>query len=153
MQITLENLQRKSKDYREYKANQEKPTNDIIKQYIFFIFANNEQEFNQQLQEKGLTKDEITSYGAGGGYCKKKDKPVLDAYFEKLEQDKQQYLMDQDNFYGALYYELWNYEYYYNADNDAVAGALGIDASDVLNKYPASNDVINIYVNEFEKNY
>ena len=151
MQITLENLRVKSNDYSKYKNDKEKPVNDFIDKYIFFIFASDEQDFNRQLQEKGLTADEVINYS--GGYCKKKDKSIIDAFFDELENDKAMYLADADNFYGALYYELWNYEYYYNADNDAIAGALGLDASDVLSKYPKANEVIDIYINEFEKNY
>lgn len=70
----------------------------------------------------------------------------------KLLMKRKKYVTsDCDNFYGALYYELWNNEYYFNADNQAIARALCVNEENILSEFPKANEVVYIYLDEFEK--
>lgn len=151
MEITKANLELKSDDYKNFKDQQEKKTNEFTKKYMFFIFAFSENEFQKELDKLGYKKNDIINVGAGG-YCLKQNYDLVNEYLDKIVDEKMQYIhKSNENFYGALYYELWNNEYYLSYDNKAVARALGIDASEIVAKYPKANDVVKIYTNEFEK--
>lgn len=146
----LEKLEEKSGEYKKFIENQEKKSNNFINEHIFYIFSSDEESFNDELASKNLTIDDIIDAGAGA-YYKKDDKESIDKFFDELYDTKKNYLNDKDNFYGALYYELWNHEYYFNADNDAIGVALCIDPKDIMTKYPDANDVVDIYLREFKK--
>ena len=151
MEITIENLDTKSKDYKEFLERQRTKTNEFNKENIFFIFASSEREFKEKLDKLGYDKTDIASIGAGA-YCQAKNYAKVNMFLDDIADEKKKYVTsDCDNFYGALYYELWNNEYYFNADNQAIARALGVDEENILSEFPKANEVVYIYLDEFEK--
>lgn len=97
-------------NYKEYKDARQGEFNSLP---VFFAF-NNEQ-FKEGMEKYGLTEndtDKIYSLGAGG-YFLKKDKPLIDAYFNK--KDELPDLMKDKTFAeDAFYYEMCNHEYSIN---------------------------------------
>ena len=150
MHITLEQLNKKSDEYKKFKDQQQTKANAFNKQHIFYIYANTDDSFQEQVEQLGCNIDDIADLGAGA-YCSKKDYEKVNNFLDELVAETQSYITDADNFYGAFYYELWNHEYYISMDKDAVAGALGLDASDIINKYPLVDKVIEFYIVEFER--
>jgi hypothetical protein len=149
MEITMQNIQAKSRAYKEYREKQETYTSQVIKKYCIYFIAGSEQELKKQMLAKGYKPEQLVPLGAGA-YCLKEHEAAVDKMFDKVYDDKKKYLADPDNFYGALYYELWNNEYYYNADNKAIADALLINECDIVATYPDANKVVNLYVSEME---
>ena len=148
--ITLQLLEDKSNDYKEFKEDQQERFNQFSKDHLIIIYTFSPVEFEKRLyQEYNLKVDDIQELTAGI-YYRIEDKELVYNFLEGSADEKSQYMKDANNFYGGLYYELWNHEYYLSADNTAVFDALGIDKEDLIN-YPGANEVLRIYNKEFER--
>ena len=101
----------------------------------FFAFNNN--QFAEGMAKFGLTpddKDKIISIG-GGGFILKSDKEKFLTLLEKLANDHQEMLKDEQYVYEMFRYELANHEYCITYDLDDTLDACGLTADEV-NKNP-----------------
>lgn len=100
--------------YSEYKEKRQCEFSDLP---IFFAFNND--QFEEGMQSLGLSADDtdkIYSLGAGG-YFKKTDKPLIDAFFNKTDM-LPELMQDHDFCEGAVYHEMCNHEYSINWEGD-----------------------------------
>ena len=121
--------------YLELKNNNQKRFYDFSEKHIYWIFAFSSKEFENKLKEHGLTKDEITSIGAGG--CIKKENREL--YLNEMNRlnnydpFKQIIHDDDDEVKKAFIYELANHEYCITYNVDDTLDALGITYDELTN--------------------
>lgn len=100
--------------YSEYKEKRQCEFSDLP---IFFAFNND--QFEEGMQSIGLAADDtdkIYSLGAGG-YFKKTDKPLIDAFFNKTD-ILPELMQDHEFCENAVYDELCNHEYMINYQGD-----------------------------------
>ena len=72
--------------YLELKNNNQKRFNDFSDKYIYWIFAFSDKEFDDELKEHDLTRDDIISIGAGG-FIKKEHKELYLKEMNRLHND------------------------------------------------------------------
>lgn len=118
--------------YLEIKKDNEKRFNEFSEKYIYWIFAFSSKEFEDQLKEHDLTKEEIISIGAGG-FIKKEHKEL---YLELLTNIKrnnafEQIKHDDIEVKKAFKYELSNHEYCVTYDVNDALNALGITEEEI----------------------
>jgi hypothetical protein len=118
--------------YLEIRQENQKRFNEFSKNFIYWIFAFSSKEFDDQLKEYNLTKDDIISIGAGG-FIKKEHK---DLYLELLKNIKrnnafQQIKHDDIEVKKAFIYELSNHEYCVTYDVNDALEALGITEEEI----------------------
>lgn len=95
--------------YKEYLNTCQTDVNNLP---IFWAF-NNEQ-FHKACEERNIPLDgsvKLVALG-GGGYCKKSDYPMIEAFLSKDPLKK--LMSDYDFAFDAFYYEMGNHEYHIN---------------------------------------
>lgn len=116
--------------YQELKAKQQKEVNEFP-----FGFAFNREQFKEMMAKWGLTEndtDKIYSIGAGG-YIRKSDSDALDKMFERHKQEMAEFKKNQKELYQGFIKELWNHEYYYMPNDEAVLRCFGYSEADLEN--------------------
>lgn len=113
--------------YLEIKNDNQKRFNDFSENFIYWIFAFDNTEFNEKLKEHNLSKDEIISIGAGG-FIKKEHKEL---YLQELKALRKGHAFNQikdddEEVKKAFKYELSNHEYCITYDLSDALNALGI---------------------------
>lgn len=114
--------------YQELKAKQQKEVNEFP-----FGFAFNREQFAEMMTKWGLTEndtDKIYSIGAGG-YIRKTDSDALDKMFERHKQEIAEFKKNQKELYQGFISELFNHEYIYAPNDDAVLRCFGYTEADL----------------------
>jgi len=102
-------------NYKDYVAKKQKEYDDLP---IFYAFSN--EQFKNAMEERGLTEqdtDKVISLGIAGGFFLKKDRPIIDAYFQKKDV-LPELMKDRDFAIEAFRYEMGNHEYFINWQAD-----------------------------------
>lgn len=117
--------------YLEFKKKQEKEYNIFSNKYLAFAF---DQEQLKQAMTKLKVKNKAELIGLGGGCIIKKIdlekyKTFRNKQFKELlkKQDDDKFLFD------GFKYEMGNYEYIFNQDDEKVLNALGLTADAIHN--------------------
>lgn len=105
-------------NYQEWKDARQQEFNKLP---IFYAFG--KAQFEEQLAKRGIKVEDaakhVVSIGAGGFFLRK-DKPVIDAYFEKDDDAELRAMMENDLDFArdAFEYEMMNHEYPINWEGD-----------------------------------
>ena len=102
-------------DYEDLLKRHEKEASTFSEGKIYFIFASNETEFLNKLEEKGLKPEDLRSLGAGG-YIKKEYVKEFNDLLLKHEKEKKEYTLN--NIYEVVSYYCWDYELYISLSYD-----------------------------------
>lgn len=73
--------------YLELKNDNQKKFNDFVDNYIYWIIAFSDDEFNEKLKEHNLLKSDIISIGAGG-FIKKEHKELFLELLKNIKNNK-----------------------------------------------------------------
>lgn len=146
-------------NYQEWKEARQAEFNKLP---IFYAFG--EAQFKEQLEKRGIKRDEAADkvYGMGaGGFFLKTDKAIIEAYFAKDTDKELRGMMEADADFArdAIEYEMRNHEYPINWEGDYdVCSCFGnVEygddkyATDYLSELGFSNKIINIYQNAAKK--
>lgn len=118
---------------------------------IYFIFASNETDFLNKLEEKGLKPDDIRSIGAGG-YIKKEYVQDFKDLLLRHEKEKKEYTLN--NIYEVVLYYCWDYELYISISYDLdtmLTDLLGLTPEEIKANEKEINRAWKDYKREFEK--
>ncbi len=135
-----------AKNYKSFKDSIGEQVNQFVDKYISFAFSNKQLE--EALSKRGWTESDIIGIG-NGGFCHKNDKDKVFEFFNNLDVKKREYMSTGNNFYGALYYELGNYEYVYNQDLETVLANMSFGMG-ILGDFPDYKEVIKLYLDDVE---
>lgn len=102
-------------DYEDLLKRHEKEASTFSEGKIYFIFASNETEFLNKLEEKGLKPEDLRSLGAGG-YIKKEYVKDFQDILLRHEKEKKEYTLN--NIYEVVSYYCWDYELYISMSYD-----------------------------------
>ena len=95
--------------YKEYLNTRQTDVNNLP---IFWAFSN--EQFHKACEERNIPLDgsvKLVALGSGG-YCKKSDYPMIEAFLSKDPLKK--LMSDYDFAFDAFYYEMGNHEYHIN---------------------------------------
>lgn len=142
--------------YKEYQNMRQEGFNALP---VFFAFSNKQLE--EGLSERGLTMDDIGQLirlGDTGGFFLRKDKPLIDAWFNKdYNKEIKDLIESSDDFaHEAFSYEMANHEYPINWEGDYdVCSIFGNcefseekDGADYLRDMGYSENIVSIYREE-----
>lgn len=118
---------------------------------IYFIFASNETDFLNKLEEKGLKPDDLRSLGAGG-YIKKEYVKQFNDLLLRHEKEKKEYTLN--NIYEVVLYYCWDYELYISISYDLdtmLTDLLGLTPEEIKANEKEINRAWKDYKREFEK--
>lgn len=118
---------------------------------IYFIFASNETDFLNKLEEKGLKPDDLRSLGAGG-YIKKEYVKEFNDLLLRHEKEKKEYTLN--NIYEVVLYYCWDYELYISISYDLdtmLTDLLGLTPEEIKANEKEINRAWKDYKREFEK--
>ena len=101
--------------YEEILKRHEEEASIFSKDKIYFIFASNENELIQKLEDKGLTPQDVRSIG-GGGYIKKEYVKDFSDLLTRHAKEKKEYTLN--NIYEVVLYYCWDYELYISISYD-----------------------------------
>lgn len=93
----------------------EKEASTFSEGKIYFIFASNETEFLNKLEDKGLKPEDLKSLG-GGGYIKKEYVKQFNDLLLRHKKEKKEYTLN--NVYEVVQYYCWDYELYISMSYD-----------------------------------
>ncbi len=118
---------------------------------IYFIFASNETDFLNKLEEKGLKPDDLRSLGAGG-YIKKEYVKEFNDLLLRHEKEKKEYTLN--NIYEVVLYYCWDYELYISISYDLdtmLTDLLGLTPEEIKANEKEINRAWRDYKREFER--
>ena len=118
---------------------------------IYFIFASNETDFLNKLEEKGLKPDDLRSLGAGG-YIKKEYVKEFNDLLLRHEKEKKEYTLN--NIYEVVLYYCWDYELYISISYDLdtmLTDLLGLTPEEIKANEKEINRAWSDYKREFER--
>ena len=118
---------------------------------IYFIFASNETDFLNKLEEKGLKPDDLRSLGTGG-YIKKEYVKEFNDLLLRHEKEKKEYTLN--NIYEVVLYYCWDYELYISISYDLdtmLTDLLGLTPEEIKANEKEINRAWKDYKREFEK--
>ena len=118
---------------------------------IYFIFASNETDFLNKLEEKGLKPDDLRSLGAGG-YIKKEYVKQFNDLLLRHEKEKKEYTLN--NIYEVVLYYCWDYELYISISYDLdtmLTDLLGLTPEEIKANEKEINRAWRDYKREFER--
>lgn len=118
---------------------------------IYFIFASNETDFLNKLEEKGLKPDDLRSIGAGG-YIKKEYVKEFNDLLLRHEKEKKEYTLN--NIYEVVLYYCWDYELYISISYDLdtmLTDLLGLTPEEIKTNEKEINRAWRDYKREFER--
>ena len=135
--------------YLKLKNNNQKRFNDFSEKYIYWIFAFSDKEFDDELKEHDLTRDDIISIGAGG-FIKKEHKELYLKEMNRLHNDDafKQIKHDDVEVKKAFMYELANHEYCITYNVDDALDALGTTEEEIK-KDPRLKKILKEAINEY----
>ena len=138
--------------YVELKNNNQKRFDDFSKNHIYWIFAFSSKEFDDKLKEHNLTKNDITSIGAGG-FIKKENKDLYLNEMNRLNNYDpfKQIKHDDVEVKKAFIYELANHEYCITYNLDDTLDALNITLEEIK-KDNRLKKILNEAINEYLEN-
>ena len=138
--------------YLELKNNNQKQFDEFAKKYIYWIFAFSSKEFDDKLKEHNLTKNDITSIGAGG-FIKKENKDLYLNEMNRLNNYDpfKQIKHDDVEVKKAFIYELANHEYCITYNLDDTLDALNITLEEIK-KDNRLKKILNEAINEYLEN-
>jgi len=121
--------------YLEMKQRHQREVNDLP---LFFAFSN--EQFNESLQQMGLTSkdtDQLRSLGIGGGFYHKDNADKIHGTFQRHENERNEAIESDKKGNGYIYemflYELNNHEYGYTGDESDTFDTLGFTHAEVEN--------------------
>ena len=143
--------------YAEFREQEQKLVNELP---LFFAFS--DKQFNEALEERHVTEEDIYSLkGWGGAFYLKSDAEKIYAYFNREDPIKP-YLSDHKFMAEAFLYELKNHEYCYNTyqgDWDTLTAIFGnmpyhdTDTYQEYLQYLGHPELIPIYENAVTEYY
>ena len=116
--------------YLELKNQNQKKFDEFAKDNIYWIFAFSEIGFDNELEKRGLKRDDITAIGMGG-YLKVSKIKEYNELSKSLVNELDQIKDDDDELKKAFIYELANHEYCITYDLDDTLDALGLTRKDL----------------------
>lgn len=132
--------------YREFKQKQTDAHADLIDKYAFWAF--NGEQFNAGKKKLNCENSELASIG-GGGYMLKTEIDKLNELQCELNEEKKQYMRDDNFLLQAIKYELGNYEFIITGDEKEIIDILELDMEDQRVR-KIFNQAINEYMGEEE---
>ena len=117
-----------TRGYDEILKRHEEEASKFSEGKIYFIFASNENELIQKLEDKGLTPQDVRSLG-GGGYIKKEYVKEFNDLLIRHAKEKKEYTLN--NIYEVVSHYCWDYELYISISYD-----LDTMLTDLLNLTP-----------------
>ena len=105
--------------YKEMTERHQNEYNEFSKGKIIYIFAFSDEDFNNQLAEKGLTVKDISSIGGGAFLIKNKASEIKEFFKRQKEELKAAIKADTTGkgfIKDMFYYELADHEYLYTYD-------------------------------------
>lgn len=102
-------------DYKELRERHTEELNEFSKDKIYFIFVGTETELIRELNERGLTPQDVRSIG-GGGYIKKEYVKQFNDILVRHAKEKKEYTLN--NIYEVVQYYCWDYELYISMSYD-----------------------------------
>ena len=131
--------------YTELKNKIQKRINDFPMGFAF-----NKEQFEEVKIKLNCDDSELVCIG-GGSILRKSDRKAFDQLFLDCEQEKRDFLKDDEQLKDALIYELGNHEYGITYNSDSTFEALGIETEDIdLRIATIAKQAIKEYLVEFE---
>jgi hypothetical protein len=128
--MTATTNQAKKETYRKMLDRHHEEHNSF--QGIFFAFS--ESQFDDGMKKIGLNPQElhkIVRLGDTGGYILKDKVDEYKSMHSRIQDEKEQFLADQENLYNALVYELCNHEFMITWNPAPALDALGLNKKDI----------------------
>ena len=94
-------------NYKEFKEEQEKKTNEFTDGKIYFAFGTTEEEVKTKLEEQGVSVENVVGIGAGGYILKECYDDIL-KFFDKQSKELKEFTLN--NLHDVLTYEFANHE-------------------------------------------
>lgn len=138
-------------DYEDLLKRHEKEASTFSEGKIYFIFASNENEFLNKLEDKGLKPEDLRSMG-GGGYIKKEYVKDFQDLLLRHEKEKKEYTLN--NIYEVVNYYCWDYELYISISYDLdtmLTDLLGLTPEEIQANQKEIKRAWRDYKKEFER--
>ena len=94
-------------NYKELLNQHDKEMNEFSEKYIYWIFGTNESDIIHQMDELGLSLDDLISIG-NSGYIEKENYDSFVQLQKRIKKEHKQYMLN--NVYEVVYYQCWNLE-------------------------------------------
>ena len=123
-------VQEIKKAVREFRSNRSKELDAFIDKNVFWIIAFCDREWNKKFYEKAgadANIDDYQAFDSMGGVIRIDKVDEYNAIADKYKNANRMFMKDKDNAFKMFFYEMNNHEYIYDADDETVLHACGID--------------------------
>lgn len=123
-------IQEIKKAVRDFRSNRNKELNAFIDKNVFWIIAFCDSEWNKKFHEHAgadANIDDYQAFDSMGGVIKTDKVDEYNAIAERYKNANRMFMKDKDNAFKMFFYEMNNHEYIYDADDETVLKACGID--------------------------
>lgn len=137
--------------YEELLKRHEEEASKFSEGKIYFIFVSNENELIKELEERGLTPEDVRSIGSGG-YIKKEYVKDFQDLLLRHSKEKKEYTLN--NIYEVVLYYCWDYELYISISYDLdtmLTDLLDLTPEEIKANEKEINRAWKDYKREFEK--
>ena len=137
--------------YEELLKRHEEEASKFSEGKIYFIFVSNENELINELEERGLTPEDVRSIGSGG-YIKKEYVKDFQDLLLRHSKEKKEYTLN--NIYEVVLYYCWDYELYISISYDLdtmLTDLLDLTPEEIKANEKEINRAWKDYKREFEK--